>query len=94
MADGQVYFCYRHAQTSRGQTTPLPAQEFTRRFLQYVLPQGFRQVRYDGRRTPVHRTLLHQLQLALAGQAPLAPRRPLPRRALRTTPAGQGQNCL
>jgi hypothetical protein len=39
-----------------------------------VLPQGFHNVRYDGLWSPVHRPLLHQLQLCLAGHEPSAPR--------------------
>lgn len=52
----------------------LPAAEFIRRFLQHVLPQGFHKVRYYGLWSPVHRPLLHQLQLLLAGQNPPSPR--------------------
>jgi hypothetical protein len=44
----------------------LPALEFIRRFLQDVLPEGFHKVRYYGLWSPVHRPLLHQLQLCLA----------------------------
>ena len=48
-------------------------QEFIRRFLQHVLPQGFHKVRYYGLWSPVHRPLLHQLQLCLAGHAAARP---------------------
>jgi hypothetical protein len=44
----------------------LPALECIRRFLPHVLPEGFHKVRYDGLWSPVHRPLLHQLQLCLA----------------------------
>ena len=72
--DNQVSFCYQDSQAQRWQTMPLPADEFIRRFLQHVLPQGFHKVRYYGLWSPVHRPLLHQLQLCLAGYEPSAPR--------------------
>jgi hypothetical protein len=65
--DGQVCFRYQDSHDQRWQTMTLPAQEFIRRFLQHVLPQGFHKVRYYGLWSPVHRPLLHQLQLCLAG---------------------------
>jgi hypothetical protein len=74
--DGQVCFRYQDSQTSRWHTMTLPAQEFIRRFLQHVLPQGFHKVRYYGLWSPIHRPLLHQLQLWLAGQHPPAPLEP------------------
>jgi putative transposase/transposase-like zinc-binding protein len=73
LEDGQVGFRDQDSQTSRWHTMTLPAQEFIRRFLQHVLPQGFHKVRYYGLWSPVHRPLLHQLQLLLAAQHPPAP---------------------
>jgi hypothetical protein len=73
IADGQVCFRYQDSQSYRWHTMTLPAQEFIRRFLQHVLPQGFHKVRYYGLWSPVHRPLLRQLQLALAGHAPVPP---------------------
>jgi hypothetical protein len=73
-ADGQLCFRYRDSQAQRWQTMTLPADEFIRRFLPPVVPQGFHNVRDDGLWSPVHRPLLHQLQLCLAGHAPSAPR--------------------
>jgi hypothetical protein len=79
IADGQVCFRYQDSQDHRWHTMTLPAQEFIRRFLQHVLPQGFHKVRYYGLWSPVHRPLLHQLQLWLAGHAPdLPPASPEP----------------
>ena len=69
IADGQVCFRYQDSQDQRWKTMTLPAHEFIRRFLQHVLPQGFHKVRYYGLWSPVHRPLLHQLQLCLAGYA-------------------------
>jgi Putative transposase/Transposase zinc-binding domain len=71
--DGQVCFRYQDSQTSRWHTMTLPAQEFIRRFLQHVLPQGFHKVRYYGLWSPVHRPLLRHLQLVLAGHTPAPP---------------------
>jgi hypothetical protein len=71
--DGQVYFRYADSRTHRWKTLALPAQEFIRRFLQHVLPRGFHKVRYDGLWSPTHRSLLHRLQLCLAGHEPPAP---------------------
>jgi hypothetical protein len=71
--DGHVCFRYQDSQDHRWQTMTLPAHEFIRRFLQHVLPQGFHKVRYYGLWSPVHRLLLHQLQLSLARHAPNPP---------------------
>jgi hypothetical protein len=51
----------------------LPADACRRRFRPQVLPQGFHNVRYAGLWSPVHRPLLHPLQLCLAGHVPSAP---------------------
>jgi hypothetical protein len=71
--DGQVCFRYQDSQDQRWKTMTLPAQEFIRRFLQHVLPQGFHKVRYYGLWSPLHRPLLHQLQLCLAGYTAAPP---------------------
>src|SRR5919108_3291882 len=71
--DGDVCFRYQDSQDQRWKSMTLPALEFIRRFLQHVLPQGFHKVRYYGLWSPVHRPLLYQLQLLLAGQHPPAP---------------------
>jgi hypothetical protein len=72
LEDDQVCFRYHDAQDQRWKTMTLPALEFIRRFLQQVLPQGFHKVRYYGLWSPVHRPLLHHLQLWLA-RHPSAP---------------------
>src|SRR5882724_4275590 len=71
--DGQVGFRYQDSQTYRWHTLTLPAQACIRRCLPHVWPQGFHKGRYDGLWSPVHRPLLHQLQLALVGHAPEPP---------------------
>jgi hypothetical protein len=74
-----------------------PALEFIRRFLHHVLPEGCHQVRYYGLWSPLHRSLLHQLQLWLARHAPgpppasPAPERPAP--ASWGPPLRAGQPC-
>jgi len=67
--NGQVCFRYQDAQDQRWKTMTLPALECIRRFLPHVVPQGFHKVRYYGLWSPVHRPLLHQLQLWLGGHA-------------------------
>jgi hypothetical protein len=62
-----VSFRDQDSQDQRWRTMTRPADEFIRRLLQPVLPQGFHNVRYDGLWSPVHRPLLRQLQLSLAG---------------------------
>ena len=51
----------------------LPAQACSRRLLPHVWPLGVHKVRYDGLWSPTHRSLLHRLQLCLAGHEPSAP---------------------
>jgi hypothetical protein len=95
--DGHVCFRYQDAQDQCWKTMTLPALEFIRRFLQHVLPQRFHKVRYYGLWSPVHRPLLHQLQLCLASHEPSAPlaspdreRQPL---ACAYAPLQAGQLC-
>jgi hypothetical protein len=95
--DGQVCFRDQDSQTARWHTMTLPAQECIRRFLPHVGPQGFHKVRSDGLWSPVHRPLLHQRQLVLAGHAP-APPPTAPARASPPTdawcpPLRAGQPC-
>lgn len=95
--DGHVRFRYQDAQDQRWKTMTLPAQEFIRRFLQHVLPQGFHKVRYYGLWSPIHRLLLRQLQLWLAGHAPEppppAPTRHIPPTDAWAPPLRAGQPC-
>jgi hypothetical protein len=71
--DGHVCFRYQDSQDQRWKSMTLSALEFIRRFLQHVLPEGFHKVRYYGLWSPVHRPLLHQLQLTLVGHTPEPP---------------------
>jgi hypothetical protein len=95
--DGHVCCRDQEAPTQRWKTRKLPAHEFIRRFLPHVLPQGFHKVRYYGLWSPIHRPLLHHLQLALAGHAPEPPPT-APARASQPTdgwcpPLRAGQPC-
>jgi hypothetical protein len=45
---------------------PLRGEEFLRRYLQHVLPQGFHKVRYYGLLSPANRVALKRVQLLLA----------------------------
>jgi hypothetical protein len=95
--DGQVCFRYQDSQDQCWKIMTLPAHEFIRRFLQHVLPQGFHKVRYYGLWSPLHRPLLHQLQLWLAGQALSSPPEPSERESpphiAVSSPLQVGQPC-
>jgi hypothetical protein len=95
--DGHVCFRYQRSQDHRWKTMTLPAHEFIRRFLQHILPHGFHKVRYYGLWSPVHRPLLRQLQLALAGHEldlpPAAPAGDLPLPDSWCSPLRAGQPC-
>jgi Putative transposase len=73
IADNRVCCRYQNSQDQRWKTMTLPAQEFIRRFLPHVWPQGFHNVRYYGLWSPAHRPLLHHLQLCLARHAAAPP---------------------
>ena len=63
--DNQVTFKYQDTRDQQSKNMTVSAQEFIRRFLQHVLPQGFHKVRYYGLWAPGNRTLLRRLQLLL-----------------------------
>jgi hypothetical protein len=49
IADGQVSFRYKaYRHNAQPKTMTLAAEEFIRRFLLHVLPQGFQRIRYYG----------------------------------------------
>jgi hypothetical protein len=60
--DGKMTFRYRDSRTAATKTMTLDANEFTRRFLQHVLPSGVHKVRYYGLGSPSHRDHLHTWQ--------------------------------
>jgi hypothetical protein len=57
---------YRKSDTNQPRLLRLKPQEFIRRFLQHVLPSGFRKVRYFGLHHSSKRPLLRFLQAAMA----------------------------
>lgn len=63
--DGRVTFGYQDTRDQQYKTMTLDAEEFIRRFLQHVLPQGFHKVRYYGLWAPGNRLVLRRLQLLL-----------------------------
>jgi Putative transposase/Transposase zinc-binding domain len=75
-ADGDVCCRDQDVQDQRWKSMILPALACIRRVLQHVWPEGFHQVRSDGLWSPVHRSLLHQRQLCLAGHAAAPPPTP------------------
>lgn len=62
MAEGQVTFRYQDTRDRQWKTLTLKAEEFIRRFLQHVLPQGFHKMRYYGLWAPGNRLQLRRLQ--------------------------------
>ena len=83
--DQLVVFRYRDGDTGQSRTARLAPLEFIRRFLQHVLPSGFRKVRHYGLHHSSKRKALRllQAQLAFVHALPLPPadkpeRPPLP----------------
>lgn len=60
----QVTFRYQDNKGKRRYCT-LPVQKFIHRFLQHILPKGFKKVRYYGLFSPAKRTLLNRVRLLL-----------------------------
>jgi hypothetical protein len=93
--DGRVTFRYRDTRDQQWKTMTLAAEEFIRRFLQHVLPQGFHKVRYYGLWAPGRRPWLRRLQLLLTPSDPSGP--PLPSPAIAAVEAANaswpGRTC-
>jgi len=64
--DGTVTFRYQESKSGTWKTMLLRGDEFLRRYLQHVLPQGFHKVRYYGLLSPANRVNLKRVQLLLA----------------------------
>ena len=73
--DREVVFRFRDGPTGKPRTARLDPREFIRRFLQHVLPSGFRKVRHYGLHHSSKRKTLHllQAQLAFTHALPLPP---------------------
>lgn len=61
----QVTFVYKHPKTKHWTPMSLPVFEFLRRFLQHVLPKGFKKVRHFGFLASRNKELLARLQYKL-----------------------------
>ena len=71
----RVVFRYRDGETGQYRTVGVEPLEFLRRFLQHVLPSGFRKVRHYGLHHSSKRNALRllQAQLAFVNSLPLPP---------------------
>lgn len=58
----QVTFAYKQSDTKQWKTTTLPVFKFISRFLQHVLPKGFKKVRHFGYLSSRNKQLLSLLQ--------------------------------
>ena len=65
LQDGTVTFRYQESKSGTWQNMTLAGEEFLRRYLQQVLPQGFHKVRYYGLLSPANRATLKRVQLLL-----------------------------
>lgn len=65
-ADGRYTIRYRTSDTNEPRTMRLEPHELIRRFLQHVLPSGFRKIRYYGLHHSSRRPVLRLLQAAMA----------------------------
>ena len=85
---GAVTFSYKESATDQLKRCTVTAQEFIRRFLQHVLPNRFRKVRYYGLLSPTHRRLLlkaRQLLSTTTGK--------LKRQDVKTSASPAGLSC-
>ena len=69
LEDGRVTFKYKDSATDKVKYAAVSAEEFTRRFLQHVLPERFVKVRYYGLLSPRNRHLLKRVREALGARA-------------------------
>jgi hypothetical protein len=74
LENGRVTFGYQdYADDHKHKTLALPAEEFLRRFVQHVLPQGFVKGRHDGRLAHrCRRQRLHRCRRLLLASPPTA----------------------
>lgn len=70
MDNDTVTFRYKDSDTDQWRLMTLPAMEFIRRFLQHVLPKGFRKVRSYGFMSPKHKGLLEMIFTLLRPKPP------------------------
>lgn len=65
LEDGKVTFEYKESASAEVKSSTINAEEFIRRFLQHVLPDGFIKVRYYGFMAPGNRHLLKRVRCLL-----------------------------
>ena len=70
LENGNVTFVYRASKTNEWKPISIPVFEFMRRFLQHVLPQGFKKIRYYGFLNSTNKALLLKLQYTLGTVEP------------------------
>jgi len=65
LENDRVTFVYKHSKTKQWKPVTLHVFEFIRRFLQHVLPKGFKKVRHYGFLSSQHKHILATLQYRL-----------------------------
>jgi len=74
MEEGKVKFRYRdYRQGNRHKDMELAVGEFTRRFLQHILPSGFYKIRYIGLLATAHIHTKREQSISLVGKAIMLP---------------------
>jgi len=71
LEQGQVAFCYKDSHSKQWKHITVHVFEFLRRYLQHVLPKGFKKVRHYGLLSSKHKLLLTAIQYALGTVEPL-----------------------
>lgn len=89
LENGQVTFLYKHPDTHRPTPMTLEVFEFIRRFLQHVLPRGFKKVRHFGVLASRSKLLLAKLRYALGAVGDEEPEEPPEDRAPRCPVCGK-----
>ncbi len=78
--DKKVTFKYKDYKTDTWEVMELPVDEFMRRFLQHVLPQGFHKVRTYGFMAPQNKSVLQSLKFELVKSTRNTPKKSNPNR--------------
>ncbi|MCP5050053.1 MAG: transposase [bacterium] len=78
--DKKVTFKYKDSKTNTWDVMELEVDEFMRRFLQHVLPQGFHKVRTYGFMVPQNKSVLQSLKLELVKSTRNTPKKSIPNR--------------
>jgi len=92
LENDQVTFRYRDTQSGKEKRCTLGAEEFTRRFLQHVLPRNFVKVRYYGLFSPSLRKKLDFLRQTLGDPSGMATQDQEPDNHLQTEQSQSGSS--